>query len=110
MPGLPPSKVTTRLVPGTRVATPGPLASAIDAAPMTMGVSVLRALATRMRTRLPPTEGRTRVRTVALEGPPVGPPVGEPPHGAIHCGPAAAPAGNAANATIPARAATARCI
>src|SRR3954463_13793435 len=94
MPGRPPSKVMGRLVPGASEASAGALAAAIDAAPITSGVSVLSELATRMRTRVPPSETRTRLRTVASVGPPVAEPVGDAPHAATHWGvAAAAPAG-----------------
>src|SRR3954469_11023665 len=83
MPGRPPSNVIRRLVPGTSEASAGALAAAIVAAPITSGVSVLSALATRMRTRVPPSETRTRLRPVASVGPPVAEPVGDAPHAAI---------------------------
>src|SRR5436309_6017229 len=82
MPGRPPSKVIARVVPGTTVASFGALASPTVASPMTSGVSVLCALATRMRTREPPSETRTRLRTVAFDGPPVALPVGDAPQAA----------------------------
>src|SRR3954470_1011590 len=94
---LPPN-VTARLVPGLMRASPGAWARAIVAAPTTSGVSVLSALASRMRTRVPPTDTRTRLRTVASLGPPVASPVGDAPHAAIHCGAAVALAGTAADA------------
>src|SRR4051794_38573951 len=104
----PPPNVTGRLVPGTSDASPGALASATEAAPMTSGVSVLRALATRMRTFVPPSETRTRLRTVTSVGPPLGDPVGEAPQAAIQAG-VAAEAGPVAHqaTTRPARAAAA---
>src|SRR3954453_6081825 len=108
MPGRPPSKVIRRLVPGTSEASGGVLAAAIDAAPMTSGVSVLSALATRMRTRVPPSETRTRLRTVALVGPPVAEPVGDAPHAAIQWGVAAAAPAGAAPRAAAARATTTR--
>src|SRR3954452_20153836 len=83
MPGCPPN-VIGRLVPGTSAALPGALASATDALLITSGVSGLSAFATRMRIADPPTDTRTRLRTVACEGPPVAAPVGEAPHAAIH--------------------------
>src|SRR3954452_4318116 len=88
MPGCPPN-VIGRLVPGTSAALPGALASATDALPITSGVSGLSAFATRMRIAEPPTDTRTRLRTVACEGPPVAAPVGEAPHAAIHVEPLA---------------------
>src|SRR3954452_8480240 len=103
MPGRPPSKVIARVVPGTTVASFGALASPTVAAPMTSGVSVLRALATRMRTREPPSETRTRLRTVAFDGPPVALPVGDAPHAATQL---AADAG-AGSTAVRARAASA---
>src|SRR5437764_1552954 len=97
IPGWPPLKVIARVVPATTVASFGALASPIVAAPMTSGVSVLSALATRTRTALPPSDTRTRLRTVAFAGPPVALPVGDAPHAATHCeaGAAVAPVGAA---------------
>src|SRR3954452_8892967 len=104
-----PPKVTARLVPGLMRASPGAWARAIVARPTASGVSVLSALARRMRTRAPPTDTRTRLRTVASLGPPVASPVGDAPHAAIHCGAAAALVGPAAQAAATAAsAATAR--
>src|SRR3954462_12848672 len=93
-----PPKVTARLVPGLMRASPGAWARAIVARPTTSGVSVLSALASRMRPRVPPTDTRPRLRTVASLGPPVASPVGDAPQAAIHCGAAAARAGIAAPA------------
>src|SRR6267154_4344280 len=83
MPGRPP-KVMARVVPGTSSALPGDFASATEALTMTSGVSVLNAFARRMRIAVPPTDTRTRLRTVALSGPPVADPVGAAPHATIH--------------------------
>src|SRR2546429_110782 len=105
MPGRPP-KVMARLVPGTRSALPGDFASATEALPMTSGVSVLNALATRMRIAVPPTDTRTRSGRVALWGPRVADPVGAAPHAAIHVAAlatAGAPTVRAASQTASAR-------
>ena len=71
-----------RDVPGTSAALPGDLARATDAAPMTSGTEPFSALATRMRTRVPPTDTRTRLRTVDRAGPPSADPAGDAPHAA----------------------------
>src|SRR3954451_10156561 len=95
MPGCPP-KVIARDVPGTSAALPGALARATDAAPMTSGTEPFSALATRMRTRVPPTDTRTRLRTVDRAGPPSADPAGDAPHAATQ---SAARAGAAAAVT-----------
>src|SRR3954453_5544324 len=95
MPGCPPN-VMARDVPGTSAALPGAFARAIDAAPMTSGTEPFRALATRMRTRVPPTDTRTRLRTVDRAGPPPAAPAGDAPPAATQ---SAARAGAAAAVT-----------